>query len=137
MTSLEPVLRAITESAVQVSDVSAPRPNEVHCCVSAADVKALGDIACRSLGAELIFMAADDRRRETGAFFVHHLFAHRTGNWFLHVSARLEGRQPELPSLAPFHYPASRFEREIRDLFGILFAGHPDPRPLVKHGFWP
>ena len=25
----------------------------------------------------------------------------------------------------------------MRDLFGIALAGHPDPRPLVKHGFWP
>ena len=116
---------------------TAPRPNELHCRVSAPEVIDLGDIASRNLGAELIFMAADDRRREAGAFFVHYLFAHRIANWFLHASTRLEAEQPELASLAPFHVPASRFEREIRDLFGISFAGHPDPRPLVKHGFWP
>jgi Ni,Fe-hydrogenase III large subunit len=34
-------------------------------------------------------------------------------------------------------YPASRFEREIFDLFGIAPLYHPDPRPLVRHGFWP
>src|ERR1700694_4457320 len=136
-TTLDAVLRAVTDGPVQVRDVTTPRPNEVHCRVPASDVKDLGEIACRNLGAELIFMAADDRRREAGAFFVHYLFAHRTANWFLHASTRLEAEQPELPSLAPFHYPASRFEREMRDLFGIRFAGHPDPRPLVKHGFWP
>ena len=42
-----------------------------------------------------------------------------------------------MPSLAIRHYPASRFEREIADLFGIRAAGHPDPRPLVRHAFWP
>jgi Ni,Fe-hydrogenase III large subunit len=36
-----------------------------------------------------------------------------------------------------FHYPSSRFEREIFDLFGIRAEGHPDPRPLVRHAFWP
>ena len=137
MTSLDSVLRALADSSVQVRDVSAPRTNEVHCRVSVSAIKDLGDLVCRSLSAELIFMAADDRRRESNAFFVHYLFAHRTANWFLQASARLEGRQPELPSLAPFHYPASRFEREIRDLFGIVVTGHPDLRPLVKHGFWP
>ena len=45
--------------------------------------------------------------------------------------------RPEIPSLATFHYPASRFEREIFDLFGIRALGHPDPRPLVRHAFWP
>ena len=91
----------------------------------------------RDLGAELILMTADDRRAVEGAFFVHYLFAHRAANWFLHVSVSLDQAQPELPSLAPFYYRASRFEREIRDLFGIALSGHPDPRPLVKHGFWP
>jgi Ni,Fe-hydrogenase III large subunit/Ni,Fe-hydrogenase III component G len=109
----------------------------VHCRVSAADVKYLGDIACRTLGAELIFIAADDRRREARAFYVHYLFAHRGANWLLHVSTRVAPEQPDVPSLAAVHYPASRFEREIRDLFGIVFIGHPDPRPLVRHGFWP
>ncbi len=36
-----------------------------------------------------------------------------------------------------FHHPASLFEQEIYDLFGITAVGHPDPRPLVRHGFWP
>jgi hypothetical protein len=44
---------------------------------------------------------------------------------------------PAITSLATFHYPASRFEREIADLFGIIAEGHPHPRPLVRHGFWP
>ena len=135
--TLDAVLSAVTQSAVPVSDVTTPRPNEVHCRVLAQDLLYLGDIACRTLGAELIFMAADDRRQEADAFVVHYLFAHREANWFLHVSTCVASRQPEVPSLASFHYPASRFEREIRDLFGIRFTGHPDPRPLVRHGFWP
>jgi Ni,Fe-hydrogenase III large subunit/Ni,Fe-hydrogenase III component G len=135
--TLDAVRRLITDGPVPARAVTVPRPNEVHCRVSALHVKDFGEVARRTLGAELIFMAADDRRRKAGAFFVHYLFAHRTANWFLHASARLEAAQPELTSLAPFHYPASRFEREIRDLFGIVFTNHPDPRPLVKHGFWP
>jgi Ni,Fe-hydrogenase III large subunit/Ni,Fe-hydrogenase III component G len=134
---LDTIRQLLADGPLPVQDITAPRPNEVHCRVSALDVNAFDAIACRTLGAELIAMAADDRRREAGAFFAHYLFAHRTANWLLHASARLEGQQPELPSLAPFHYPASRFEREIRDLFGIAITGHPDPRPLVKHGFWP
>jgi Ni,Fe-hydrogenase III large subunit/Ni,Fe-hydrogenase III component G len=135
--SVDAVRRLITDGPVPARAVTVPRPNEVHCRVSALNIKEFGEVARRTLGAELIFMAADDRRREAGAFFVHYLFAHRTANWFLHASARLEAAQPEMASLAPFHYPASRFEREIRDLFGIVFSNHPDPRPLVKHGFWP
>jgi Ni,Fe-hydrogenase III large subunit len=39
--------------------------------------------------------------------------------------------------MGTFHHPASLFEREIHDLFGIVSLHHPDPRPLVRHGFWP
>ncbi|MBE3033850.1 MAG: NADH-quinone oxidoreductase subunit C, partial [Actinobacteria bacterium] len=82
-------------------------------------------------------MVAEDRRRHIGAFVVHYLFANPRTNWFVDVSVRLDGGNPRLESLAPFHLPAYRFEREIADLFGIAAIGHPDPRPLVRHGFWP
>jgi Ni,Fe-hydrogenase III large subunit/Ni,Fe-hydrogenase III component G len=137
MTSLEPVLRALTGGPVAVTNVTTPRAREVHCHVPPGDLTEAADTACRQLGAELILMAADDRRATSGSFYVHYLFVHRTEHWFLHVSSPLGKIRPELPSLAPFHYPASRFEREIRDLFGIAVPGHPDPSPLVKHAFWP
>ncbi len=137
MSPIDRVQQALADRAGDVRDVSRRRGNEVHCLVSSAALKDIGTLACRDLGAELIMMAAEDRRRETGSFFVHYLFAHRLDRWFIHASVPVEGPEPALPSLAPFLYPASRFEREIRDLFGIAVPEHPDPRPLVKHGFWP
>lgn len=137
MTRLDPVLHALTNRAVGVTDVTTPRANEAHCLVSSRDITGLAGAALRELGADLILMAADDRRSVSGAFFVHYVFAHRAENWFLHASVPLDGARPELTSLAPLCYPASRFEREIRDLFGIALSGHPDPSPLVKHAFWP
>ena len=50
---------------------------------------------------------------------------------------RLPHEHPELPSLAGLSYPAGRFERELRDLFGIEPVGHPMARGLVRHGHWP
>ncbi|HVB93703.1 MAG TPA: NADH-quinone oxidoreductase subunit C [Acidimicrobiales bacterium] len=45
--------------------------------------------------------------------------------------------RPEVPTLAPLSFPASRFERELADLFGIAPVGHPQPRRLVLHQHWP
>ncbi len=53
----------------------------------------------------------------------------------LHVT--LPADNPLLPSLAALSYPASRFERELHDLFGIIPVGHPLPRRLVRHAHWP
>ena len=44
---------------------------------------------------------------------------------------------PAVPSLAYLSFPASRFEREMADLYGIRPIGHPRPRRLVRHAHWP
>jgi Ni,Fe-hydrogenase III large subunit/Ni,Fe-hydrogenase III component G len=123
--------------AVPVTDVRVVRGNELHCVVRPADVQALAALLRAGFRAELIFMAAADRRATGGAFDVHYLFAPERENWFVHATAMVPADRPALSSLATFHYPASRFEREIADLFGVVAEGHPDPRPLVRHGFWP
>lgn len=53
----------------------------------------------------------------------------------LHV--RLDRDAPQVPSLAALSFPAGRFEREMRDLYGIVPTGHPLPRRLVRHHHWP
>lgn len=42
-----------------------------------------------------------------------------------------------VPTLAGLSYPAGRFEREVRDLYGIRPQGHPLPHRIVRHGHWP
>lgn len=53
----------------------------------------------------------------------------------LHVP--LDPARPRVPSLAALSFPAGRFEREMRDLYGIEPEGHPLPRRLVRHHHWP
>jgi len=38
------------------------------------------------------------------------------------------------PSVAQFHPPASRLERTIRDLYGLVAENSPDDRPWLDHG---
>ena len=42
-----------------------------------------------------------------------------------------------VPTLAALNYTAGRFEREMRDMFGLRPEGHPLPQRLVRHGHWP
>ncbi len=53
------------------------------------------------------------------------------------LQVRLDPDRPTVPSLAAWSFSASRFEREMADLFGIAPAGHPFLRPLVLHQHWP
>ena len=113
------------------------RGNELHFQIARGDVPDLAELLRAHFGAELMLMVVNDGRADKDAFELHYLFANNRENWFVHATADLPAGDPTMPSLATFYYPASRFEREIKDLFGIEANGHPDRRSLVRHAFWP
>ena len=55
----------------------------------------------------------------------------------IEIQVPLDRSRPEIPTLSALSFPASRFERELRDLFGIEPIDHPQPRRLVLHQHWP
>jgi Ni,Fe-hydrogenase III large subunit/Ni,Fe-hydrogenase III component G len=56
---------------------------------------------------------------------------------FVTLVASLDPAHPVLPSISAQVPAASWHEREAHDLLGVVFADHPDPRPLVVHDGWP
>ena len=55
------------------------------------------------------------------------------------VTVKTRGYKPacELPSVGQFLPGAVFIEREIQDLLGAKFVGHPDPRRLILADDWP
>lgn len=72
-----------------------------------------------------------------GVLRVVYLFLAGQPDRRVEVECVLPPDDPELPSLAYLSFPASRFEREMADLYGIRPVGHPRPRRLVRHAHWP
>jgi Ni,Fe-hydrogenase III large subunit/NADH:ubiquinone oxidoreductase subunit C len=86
------------------------------------------------VGLEVQWIAAADTRASRGQMTLAYHFAppvHRPA-----VTAHVDV-DDAFPSLATRSFAASRFEREIQDLFGLVATGHPDPRRLALHQFWP
>src|SRR6266852_8342111 len=69
--------------------------------------------------------------REDGPRFevVYHLYsvAH---NHRVRIKARVDEDDAVVASAVPLWPIANWFEREVWDMFGVRFAGHPDPRRL-------
>ncbi len=105
--------------------------------VDAARLPDVMDVALNRLGLTLLLVAGEDRRRSSGRMHAHYLCGRPASHELLHVDVALSGEALAVPTLAALSFPASRFEREMRDLLGITPVGHPDPRPLMRHGFWP
>jgi NADH-quinone oxidoreductase subunit C len=54
----------------------------------------------------------------------------------LRVKVRVAGADAVLPTLVPLWPNANWYEREVFDLFGIVFEGHPDLRRLLMPEDW-
>lgn len=53
------------------------------------------------------------------------------------VCTKVDRQQPELPSIAGICPAAEWIEREMWELLGISFPGHPDQRHLLLDDDWP
>jgi len=63
---------------------------------------------------------------------VYHLYA--TGpNQRLRIKAGVAEEAPEIASLVPLYASANWMEREVFDLYGIRFHGHPDLRRILLY----
>ncbi len=54
----------------------------------------------------------------------------------LRIKVRVGGEQPRLPSVVGIWPSAGFLEREVWDLFGVEFDGHPDMRRLLTAEDW-
>lgn len=91
-------------------------------------------------GARLALVAAHhDRADQPGgaAIRVVYLFTAGPPDRRTELHLRTDPDNPVVPSIAALTFPAGRFEREMHDLYGVIPAGHPQPRRLVRHPHWP
>ena len=54
----------------------------------------------------------------------------------LRLKVRLAGDDPNLESVTSVWPSADFFEREVYDLFGVRFAGHPNLRRIMMPEYW-
>jgi NADH-quinone oxidoreductase subunit C/D len=87
--------------------------------------------------------AVDERTRNRGTnhvpradfTLVYHLFSYGR-NSFLRLKVALDGEYPTAPSITPLWANANWYEREVFDLFGIRFEGHPHLTRILMPRSW-
>ncbi|MBI4272018.1 MAG: NADH-quinone oxidoreductase subunit C [Candidatus Rokubacteria bacterium] len=131
---LSSLTRALAEAGA--TDVAAGAPGTVEARLPAWHLPTLAD-RLAGAGASCQFVAAADARATTGVFALTYVFAPPTLRPAAIVRVAVPGAEARIPSLATRSFAASRFEREIHDLFGLVPVGHPDLRRLALHQFWP
>ncbi|MDO8547392.1 MAG: NADH-quinone oxidoreductase subunit C [Nitrospirales bacterium] len=90
-----------------------------------------------SLRGTLSLQWAVDLRPGERRFQLYYLFSLKErGDWLV-LLTELDGDDRLFHSITPHIHAAKWYEREIRDMFGLIAQGHPDLRRLVRHEHWP
>jgi Ni,Fe-hydrogenase III large subunit/Ni,Fe-hydrogenase III component G len=120
-----------------------PRPRDVAVRLARADDVGAAAAALTSAGLSLAtLVATDEEGTPDHDLKVRYVFEPAAGppplaDLFVTLVASLDPAHPVLPSISAQVPAASWHEREAHDLLGVVFADHPDPRPLVVHDGWP
>ena len=116
--------------------------NEVRVAVRrASDVPGICVSVRDGFRGRLAMIACSDERRTAGGFALRYVFDVEGADIFIVLLSRVEdwkpGSPPTYPSVALLIPSATLYEREIKDMFGLVAEGSPDSRPLVLHEQWP
>ncbi|HET8539159.1 MAG TPA: NADH-quinone oxidoreductase subunit C [Anaeromyxobacter sp.] len=144
MASPAAILEGVRERLAAVASFEAgPRPDDLTVRLRRAGDLPAAAAALGGAGLALATVAVtDDEATPDRDLKVRYVFEPAAGGTplpdvFVTLLVALDPDRPELPSLSADLPAASWHEREASDLFGVAFAGHPDPRPLVVHDGWP
>jgi NADH:ubiquinone oxidoreductase subunit C len=71
-----------------------------------------------------------------GFEILYHFSYDKVGTYFT-IKTLLPKENPKIKSLAPLYTAANWIEREMHELLGIEFEGHPNLKPLLTSDDWP
>jgi len=130
----------------KVRDLHVHSPRRVYLEVAPEDLVAVAGVLFSDMGARYAiasgmqtadgFEVASGMQTADGFEVLHH-FAFDAEHCVVSVRVRTDSQEPEFDSLAPLIKGAAFIEREMRDLLGIAFRGHPNPERLILSDDWP
>lgn len=137
MADLEAIARQIGATRLHRANIETRLPSEVRLTIGRDQIPTLADYLHANFRARPELILAEDTRARHGGYTLRYIFELEGTDAFVIASAIIPADEPTFPSLARRWYLASRFEREIHDLFGLVPVEHPDLRRLPLHPFWP
>jgi len=132
--ALEALRRCVDGSGA--ASVATTTAGGIECRLPAWEIPALAD-RLATLGVRCQFLTAADTRASVGDFTLVYVFAPPQLTPSVTALVAVPPALARFASLATRSFAASRFEREIHDLFGLVPEGHPDLRRLALHQYWP
>jgi len=134
-TKLEPIVQALQG---KFSTSLEEFRNEVHVFVDTADIIAALTLLRDEYQFELLsaMTATDYWPQQTPRFHVIYQLSSLENNTTIQLRVPVDGTDPRIPTATGVYETANWRERELKDMFGIVPEGHPDPRILLLPEDW-
>ena len=127
-------LRSVFPEAIVAAEV--PVPKVVYITVNPSFIPQ----ACNHLfshGARFVISVATDFLARSNGLQVSHIFSFDEDCFTVVIRGEANPTNLSMDSISPVIPAANWAEREARDLLGVDFIGHPDPRRLALADDWP
>ncbi|HOL65976.1 MAG TPA: NADH-quinone oxidoreductase subunit C [bacterium] len=118
----------------KIKEVKTHSSHRVYLTVEKEDLLAVADYLFREKGARFVIASAVD---ELNQFEILYHFSFDKEDVMVSLRVRLTRDNPEAPSLSGLIKGAAWIEREMHELFGINFVGHPGLKRLLLPEDWP
>lgn len=129
---VDDILRALKEKGITASGESLNSCElEIH--VERKDFRQACVCMNTRLRSPVMAMFALDEREETGTFQLRCVFLAKEIARWVTIVIPVPAEDPSFDSLAKEMYSAALFEREIKEMFGIIPKDNPDVRSLKLH----
>lgn len=112
-----------------VKNVTVKNPQRVYIDIDPQAVEKVARYLWKGRGARYAIATTCDNR--TSFEVLHHFSLDPEDGTMVSVRSILDRKKPSMPSIAGMIEAASWIEREMSELMGIEFVGHPDMRRLL------
>ncbi|HHS50593.1 MAG TPA: NADH-quinone oxidoreductase subunit C [candidate division Zixibacteria bacterium] len=126
----------IVKSALggMVVSIDQPRPNRIYVLVDQKDFPAAAKVVYEQLGGRLATSTALEVR--DAVELIYH-FMLETEMVLCNLKTLVMKPELKVGSVGAFLPGADWIEREMAEMYGVTFEGHPDPRHLLLPDGWP
>jgi len=112
--------------------VSKPRQNRLNLMIAKEGVQQAIRLLVEDYDARMATISAVDKGLDIE--LIYHMSVKGV---IINVKTEIPKEEPKVNTITNIVSGANWIEREITDLFGVIFEGHPDPRRLVLTFEWP
>lgn len=138
MNKREEMIKRLSECEnVIIKNVEGTNQRQIGLTVDKDSILKFTEHVFKKLKGRIVNIIATDRTQITGKYDLTYIYNFQAEDVVLLVKVEIDPADPRVDSISGIIPGAIWFEREFKDMMGIVPVNHPDPRRLILADDWP